>query len=108
MRKIYLGLAVVGFIIPYALVIAFIHENGLNLRVFVSELFGNYAPSLAMADLLLSSVVFWAWLFSAEQKNRVRSPWMFVALNLGVGLCFALPLYLYMRAPSTGTPANRV
>ena len=101
MRKIYLGLTILGFIIPFALVIAFIHDNGFDLRVFVRDLFGNYAASLAMADLLLSSVMFWIWLFSAGQRTRVHSPWVYVALNLGVGLCFALPLYLYMRAPTT-------
>jgi len=98
--KLYLAFAVVGLVVPFALLFRFIVQNGPNVRLFVDELFGTYGAAIAMADLVLSSVVFWAWLFSAGERNRVSFPWLYVALNLCVGLCFALPLYCYMRSYS--------
>lgn len=74
--------------------------NGPNLRLFVDELFGNYASALAMADLTSSSIVFWSWLFVAAWQKRIRFPWIYVALNLIVGLCFALPTALFMLSRS--------
>ncbi len=97
-QKFYLAFTIVGLVVPYALLTAFIERNGFNVRLFVEELFGNYAATMAMADLLLSSIVFWFWLFSAERASRLRYRWMYVLANVTVGLCFALPLFLYVRS----------
>lgn len=107
MEEIYVSLAVLGLVVPYALVILFLDRDGPNVRLFAGDLFGNYAGSLAMADLLLSSIAFWFWLFSAGQRNRVRFRWIYVVLNLTVGLCFALPMVLYVRSRSDRRTSER-
>jgi hypothetical protein len=105
MKKTLFALAVVGLIVPNALGTAFVLHNGANAGLFAAELFGNDAGRIAMGDLILSSLAFWGWLFSRAERGRVRYPWLFVLLNVGVGLCCALPLYLALRA--TPEPSNR-
>jgi hypothetical protein len=48
-------------------------------------------------DLLISSVVFWSFLFYEGRRLRMKNLWVYVAANLLVGLSLALPLFLYFR-----------
>jgi uncharacterized protein DUF2834 len=94
-RGIYLALAVIGAIVPAVLLGAFILDHGID--DLADAIFGNAAAAAVMADLSISSIVFWVWLWREAPPIGV-SPWPFVAGNLVVGLCFALPLFLYVRA----------
>ncbi len=90
---IYLLLAIVGAVIPYTFFANFALTEGLNLAVFVSSLFVNGATGGFTADLLLSSLVFWIYMFSRSSNGP--KPWLFVGLNLCIGLSCALPAYLW-------------
>jgi hypothetical protein len=94
-RGIYLALAIIGAIVPAVLFGAFLIDDGID--DIVDAIFGNAASAALMGDLLISSVAFWVWLWREAPRVGV-SPWPFVAGNLLVGLCFALPLFLYVRA----------
>lgn len=94
-RGIYLTLAVIGAIVPVVLLGAFIVDHGID--DLPDALFGNAAAAAAMADLTISSIAFWVWLWREAPRIGV-SPWPYVVGNLLVGLCFALPLFLYVRA----------
>ena len=93
MRALYLGLALVGAVVPYIFFFAHIGAEGLGLDAMLSAMFANAMAGGLTADLLLSSVVFWIWLVHSETKRA----WVFVALNLCIGLSCALPAYLYAR-----------
>jgi hypothetical protein len=95
MRKFFLAAAVIGAIIPCIFFINFTQLNGIDVSVFIGSLFVNGAAGGFTADLLISSFVFWAFMF--QQQKRVNGPaaWIFIALNLGIGLSCALPAYLY-------------
>ncbi|HWQ33756.1 MAG TPA: DUF2834 domain-containing protein [Blastocatellia bacterium] len=60
-------------------------------------MWGSTASTLVMTDLLISSVVFWIWMFREGSRPGIGNRWIYVALTLAVGLCFALPLFLYVR-----------
>jgi hypothetical protein len=94
-RGIYLALAVIGAIAPAVLLGAFIIDDGIG--DLVDAIFGNAGAAAVMADLTISSIVFWVWLWREAPRIEV-SPWPFVVGNLFVGLSFALPLFLYVRA----------
>ncbi|MEM9316280.1 MAG: DUF2834 domain-containing protein [Pseudomonadota bacterium] len=97
MKRIYLILAILGAIIPYAFFMPWILENGVDLGAFMVALFVNGAAGGAFADLLVSSVVFWVWMFTRRDGPK---PWLFIVLNLTIGLSCALPAYLYAREPA--------
>ena len=94
-RGIYLTLAVIGALVPAVLLGAFIVDHGID--DLADAIFGNAAAAALMADLTISSIVFWVWLWR-EAPRIGASPWPYVVGNLLVGLCFALPLFIYVRA----------
>ena len=100
MKKLYLSLAIIGAIVPYIFFIQFIQVEGLNITLFISSLFVNGAASGFSADLLLSSFIFWVFMFQQLRKPNNPKPYLFVVLNLTIGLSCALPAYLYAREKS--------
>jgi len=93
MKKTYLVLAIVGAVVPYVFFIPFLMGAGVDLSVFVGSLFINGAAGGFTADLLITSFVFWLYLFSRDDGPPA---WPFIVLNLTIGLSCALPAYLYV------------
>jgi len=100
MKKVYLVAAMIGAIIPCLFFFQFIQLNGVNLPAFMSSLFVNGAAGGFSADLLISSFVFWAFMFQQQKMSNAPKPWLFIAFNLGIGLSCALPAYLYVTETS--------
>ena len=100
MRNVYLLLAIVGAVVPYLFFAGFFAAEGINPGSFVGALFANGAAGGFTADLLISSVVFWLYMFSRLSSHAdAPKPWLFIVLNLTIGLSCALPAYLYATAP---------
>ncbi len=97
MKKIYLLLSVVGAIVPYLFFFQFIQAEGLNIPAFISALFVNGAAGGFSADLLLSSFIFWLFMFQQVKESNGPKPYLFIVLNLIIGLSCALPAYLFAR-----------
>lgn len=95
MRHLYLVLAIVGAVVPYAFFAQFFAQEGMALGSFVGALFANGAAGGFAADVLISSAVFWVYMFS---RSDGPSPWPFVAVNLLIGLSCALPAYLWITS----------
>lgn len=93
MKNLYLVLAIIGAIVPYLFFLQFFAEDGFDLVGFIQALFVNGAAGGFTADLLISSFVFWLFMFSRQQSGP--KPWVFIVLNLTIGLSCALPAYLW-------------
>jgi uncharacterized protein DUF2834 len=98
MRKIYAALAVAGFVLPIWQFVRFTRDFGFDPVAFLTQPFANPAASMFACDLIVSAIVFWAFVFT----QRVRHRWMYVVLTLLVGLSFALPLFLLARERNVG------
>ncbi len=105
MKTLYLAAAIVGAIVPYLFFFEHFGANGLNLLTFIAAVFANPAASKFTADLLISSFVFWIFMFHRGQFEHGLNPTVFIVLNLLIGLSCALPAYLYAqelrRSPRT-------
>lgn len=106
MKTVYLVAAIVGAVVPYYFFVQHFGAEGLSLAAFLRELFANPAASGGFADLILSSVVFWIYMFT--RGPDAPRPWAFIVLNLGVGLSCALPAYLFWREQQGGAVARPV
>lgn len=95
MRNIYLVLAVIGAIVPYAFFIQHFAANGVSLPVFIADAFANGSAGGFTADVLISSTVFWIYMF---RDKGGPNPTGFIGLNLFIGLSCALPAYLWWRS----------
>jgi Terpene cyclase DEP1 len=96
MKSLYFIAAVIGSVIPMFFFFQFIQLSGFNLPVFFAALFANGAAGGISADLLISSFVFWVFMIQQHKANNSPKPWLFIALNLSIGLACALPAYFYM------------
>lgn len=113
MKKVYLALAVLGGVIPCIFFEHFIMEHGVSLPEFVRQLFATSPSAGFTVDILISSAVFWVWSYREAQLRTMNHWWVYVLLNLSIGLSLALPLFLYFRqrkveasCSSTSLPAD--
>ena len=97
MKTLYLILAIVGAVLPYAFFIQHFTTEGVGISGFVAALFANPAAGGFTADLLFTSLVFWIFMFHQRSRQNGPRPILFIVLNLLVGLSCAFPAYLYAR-----------
>lgn len=97
MKTLYLLLAIVGAVLPYAFLLQHFSSEGVSPSGFVSALFANPAAGGFTADLLFTSAVFWVFMFHQRRREKGPRAILFILLNLLVGLSCAFPAYLYAR-----------
>lgn len=96
-KHIYLALCGVGTVLPWMAFLPFVRSHGLNLGEFVRQLFGTPVSSFFGWDVIVSSLVLWAFVFFEGRRLRMNRLWAPVAANLLVGVSLGLPLFLYLR-----------
>jgi 4-amino-4-deoxy-L-arabinose transferase-like glycosyltransferase len=99
-KNVYIVLCILGAVIPMAVFVPFALENGLDMRLFAREMFGTQVASFLSADLMLSSLALWAFIFFEVRKRPIPYWWLAIVANLAVGLSLALPLFLLLREGS--------
>jgi len=96
-RYVYLVCCVFGLILPYSQFLPWLFEHGLNLTLFVRELFANRISAFFAIDLVVSAIVL-LWFIQSEGKRlRVRLLWLPMVGTLFVGVSFGFPLFLFLR-----------
>jgi len=96
-KTLYLALCVVGAVLPYSLFIPFLLEHGLDFRLIVEQMFSNRISGSFALDVIVSSIVFWVFVFVEGRRAELGSFWAPIAANVIVGLSLGLPLFLYLR-----------
>ena len=97
MKRLYLILAVTGFVVPYYFLISFLAANGLNLPLLIELLFGTPISTFFAVDLIITAIVFWVFVYQEAHRLHMSRWWVHVVATLLVGPSFALPLFLYFR-----------
>jgi hypothetical protein len=97
-KTIYLALCFVGAIVPYWQFVPWVLQNhGVNLSLFVHELFANRIGAFFGMDVLVSAVVLIVFMRVESGSLKIRRRWLPVLALLTVGVSLALPMFLYMR-----------
>jgi hypothetical protein len=107
MKRFYLALCVVGFLLPYWQFVAWIAEHGLNLPLFVRDLFANRISSFFGLDVLVSAVVLWIFIAVEGSRLGMRRIWLPILATCVVGVSLGLPLFLYLRQAHVDRTAGR-
>ncbi len=97
MKRVYALLCVLGLVLPYYFFVPFVLSNGLNLPLFISQLFANQISAFFGADVIVASLVLWAFIFQETRKRRIPRWWLCIVANLTVGVSLGLPLFLWLR-----------
>jgi hypothetical protein len=97
-RKIlYLVLCVLGFALPYSQFVPWVIEHGLNMRLFVQQLFANRIGGFFGMDVLISAVTLISFIRSEGPRLKMSTLWLPIVSVLLVGVSLGLPLFLYLR-----------
>lgn len=92
--------ALVGLAIPWYFNIAFLLDGGsFAPGPFMAAISANKLTTGITWDVYLAAAAFSIWVLKDGSTSKVRRPWLYVLLTFGVGLGFALPLYLALRRP---------
>jgi hypothetical protein len=105
-KRLYALLAVVGLILPYYFLARFLSAHGLNLPLFMEQLFANDIATFFAVDLIIATIVFWLFAIVEMRRRPIRYGWLAIPATLLVGLSFALPLFLYLRERALERPAR--
>ena len=97
LRTTYIVLCLVGLLLPYSQLIPWLVEHGLNIDLFVEQLFANRVSAFFAADVLVSAVVLIVFVNSENSRLCAREKWLPIIALLTVGVSLALPLFLYLR-----------
>ena len=103
MKKSFLILSIIGFILPNIWVAKVSLATGnwlfwLDLKATLSAMFANDIATAFMVDLLFVVLVFFIWSYYESKKYQIKGLWMVWILTMVFGLAGALPLFLYLRA----------
>jgi len=97
LRHIYLCFCILGAVLPYLQLIPWLATHGLNLPLFVSELFSTRIGAFFGMDVILSALVLFVFIATEGRRLGIWIVWLPVAATLTVGVSLGLPLFLYMR-----------
>jgi hypothetical protein len=96
-RHVYLVLCAAGFLLPYSQFVPWLLDHGLDLRLFVGDLFANRIGGFFGMDVIVSAVVLWVFVASEGRRLGMRSLWLPMVAVVTVGVSLGLPLFLYQR-----------
>ena len=95
-KNLYLFFTTLGLIFPYYFIFRFFAANDQDTITALFQLFSTNMSAAFTADLLVSLLVVWTFIYREAQRIDIKNWWVFVLLTL-IGLSFALPLFLYFR-----------
>lgn len=107
-KTLYLVLCLLGLVLPYAEFVPWALQHGLNLPLFVRELFASRIGAFFGMDVLISAVVLIAFTRIEGERVGIRHRWLVIVAVLTVGVSLGLPLFLYLREQQldSGAPAS--
>jgi predicted exporter len=97
LKTAYLLLCIAGTALPYSQLIPFLREHGLDLRLFVEQLFATRIGAFFGLDVIVSAIVLLVFVAAEGRRLGMRHLWAPVAATLAIGVSLGLPLFLYMR-----------
>jgi hypothetical protein len=106
-RHFYLIFCLLGILLPYSQFVPWLLEHGLNLSLFIHELFANRISAFFALDVTVSAIAL-IWFIQTEGKRLpVRLLWLPTIGTLIVDVSFGLPLFLFLRQTTLDRTTGR-
>ena len=97
LESAYIGLAIVGTVLPLAAFLPWLFTHGLNVPLFVQELYSTRIGAAAGWDLAVSAVVVLIAAITSRDVLARTQQVSVIAGTLLVGVSLGLPLLLLFR-----------
>jgi hypothetical protein len=104
-ERLLLALTVIGFIVPNVCVGIFLANEGLDISGYFSLWTASTPSTQLLLDLVIAALAFFVWAVVEGPRARIKRWWLCIPATLLVGLCFGLPLFLWMRERTLNAPA---
>ena len=91
-------LCVLGVVVPWIFLLMFLGESQVSVSLFISSIFNNNVSSSVAADLLISALIFFVFVFIEGARIKMKKLWVYVPATLMIGLSFGMPLFMYYRS----------
>jgi hypothetical protein len=107
LRHAYWLFCIPGLLLPYAVFVPWLLEHGLDIPLFVKELFATRVGAFFGCDVVVSAIVLIIFAWSEIRRLRLRLGWLTYVATMSVGVSLGLPLFLALRqaAIDAGEPA---
>lgn len=96
-KTLYLMLCFLGIAVPYSQFIPWVAQNGLDMPLFVRQMFANRIGGFFGLDVLVSAIVLVSFVRSEGARLKIRCLWLPILGVLTVGVSLGFPLFLYLR-----------
>ncbi len=96
-KNIYLGLAIIGLVLPYSQFIPFLMEHGFDIALLLSQITSSRIAAFGWLDVAVSAIVL--VLMILDDRERMRNWWFPLVATFTVGVSCGLPLYMYLKEP---------
>lgn len=106
-ERLLLILTIAGFVVPNVLLAAYFIDEGPGFGGYLSHWTASLPSTQLLVDLAIASIAFFAWASWEGPRSQVRNWWVCIPATLLVGLCFGLPLFLWMRERAMGSTEPR-
>jgi hypothetical protein len=97
MAPVYLLLALIGAIVPYARFVPWVAQHGLDLRLFMTELFSTRIGGFFGLDVLIAALVLIVFVRREGARLQMKLLWLPIAATCLIGVSCGLPLFLFLR-----------
>jgi hypothetical protein len=97
LRHVYIGLCLLGAVLPYSQFVPWLDAHGLDLSLFFSELFSTRIGAFFGLDVLVSALVLFVFMTAEGRRLGLKKLWLPAIATIAVGVSLGLPLFLYMR-----------
>lgn len=97
LERALLALAVVGFVAPNAMVVAYFLGRGTTAATYLGSWFASLPSTQLFVDLAIVVAAFWLWSYADHRRAGTRHWWLVPATTVSVGICMAVPLHLWQR-----------
>jgi hypothetical protein len=98
LKYVYLGLCVLGTVIPYLSFAPWLASNGLHIPLLIGEIAASPVAAFGWLDVAISAITL--FVFAGTRSRSVRYAWLSIVATLLVGVSLRLPLYLFLRESS--------
>jgi hypothetical protein len=98
LRMIYLGLAILGTILPMQYFLPWLAANEWSIMAMVDAWHANDASSGLVWDLTIAAVTLTVWILVEGIARRDWVSLLAIPAIYGIGVSCGLPLYLFLRS----------
>lgn len=97
LQTIFWLLCIPGTLLPLSAFLPWFMEHGLDVPLFIAELFSTRIGAFFGWDVIVSAVVLAVFAFVEGKQVRIKLWWLAIVATIGVGVSLGLPLFLALR-----------